>query len=102
MKKLGLVGKNIGYSFSRNYFTQKFSKEGIATIFSYENFDIPNIQEFPEIIKNNPELIGLNVTIPYQEELIPILDRLSDNAKQIHTETTITIKPTGPILRVKT
>jgi len=97
MKKLGLVGKNIGYSFSRNYFTQKFSKEGIATIFSYENFDIPNIQEFPEIIKNNPELIGLNVTIPYKEEIIPFLDQLSDNAKQIGAVNTIKIIPNGTL-----
>ncbi|RXR19286.1 shikimate dehydrogenase [Flavobacterium amnicola] len=97
MNKLGLLGKNIGYSFSRNYFTQKFTKEGIANTFSYENFDIPNIQEFPEIIKNNPELIGLNVTIPYKEEIIPFLDELSDNAKQIGAVNTIKIVPNGTL-----
>lgn len=98
MNKLGLVGKNIGYSFSRNYFTQKFTKEGIAIVFSYENFDIPSIQDFPEIIKNNPELIGLNVTIPYKEAIIPFLDELSENAKQIGAVNTIKIFPNGKLL----
>ncbi|MBP9792938.1 MAG: shikimate dehydrogenase [Flavobacterium sp.] len=98
MNKLGLVGKNIGYSFSRNYFTQKFTKEGINHAFSYENFDIPSIQDFPEIIKNNPELIGLNVTIPYKEAIIPFLDELSENAKQIGAVNTIKIFPNGKLL----
>lgn len=97
MKKLGLLGKNIGYSFSRNYFAQKFTKEGIANIFSYENFDIPNIQEFPKIIQNNPELIGLNVTIPYKEEIIPFLQELSENAKQIGAVNTIKILSNGTL-----
>lgn len=98
MNKLGLVGKNIGYSFSRNYFTQKFTKEGINHAFSYENFDIPSIQDFPEIIKNNPELIGLNVTIPYKEAVFPFLDELSENAKQIGAVNTIKIFPNGKLL----
>lgn len=98
MNKLGLVGKNIGYSFSRNYFTQKFTKEGINHAFSYENFDIPSIQDFPEIIRNNPELIGLNVTIPYKEAIIPFLDELSENAKQIGAVNTIKIFPNGKLL----
>lgn len=98
MNKLGLVGKNIGYSFSRNYFTQKFTKEGINHAFSYENFDIPSIQDFPEIIRNNPELIGLNVTIPYKEAVFPFLDELSENAKQIGAVNTIKIFPNGKLL----
>lgn len=98
MNKLGLVGKNIGYSFSRNYFTQKFTKEGINHAFSYENFDIPSIQDFPEIITNNTELIGLNVTIPYKEAIIPFLDELSENAKQIGAVNTIKIFPNGKLL----
>jgi len=98
MKKLGLLGKNIGYSFSRNYFTQKFIKEGTTHDFSYENFDISTIQDFSKILKNNPELIGLNVTIPYKEEVIPFLDELSENAKKIGAVNTIKILPTGKLL----
>jgi shikimate dehydrogenase len=96
-KKLGLLGKNINYSFSQNYFEQKFKKEEISSIFSYQNFDIQNIEEFTQILKNNPELIGLNVTIPYKEVIIPYLDELSENAKQIGAVNTIKINPDGEL-----
>lgn len=98
MKKLGLLGKNIGYSFSRNYFADKFIKEKIAYAFSYENFDIEAIKEFPNILKNTPDLIGLNVTIPYKEEVIPFLDELSENAKLIGAVNTIKITPQGKLI----
>jgi shikimate dehydrogenase len=98
MKKLGLLGKNISYSFSQNYFEQKFKKEEISSIFSYQNFDIQNIDEFTQILKNNPELIGLNVTIPYKEAIIPYLDELSENAKQIGAVNTIKISPDGKLI----
>ncbi|WP_136666887.1 shikimate dehydrogenase [Flavobacterium sp. H122] len=98
MKKLGLLGRNIGYSFSRNYFGDKFTKEGIANVYSYNNFDIPNINEFPEVLKNNTELIGMNVTIPYKEEVIPFLDELSENASAIGAVNTIKITPEGKLI----
>jgi shikimate dehydrogenase len=81
-KKFGLVGKGIGYSFSRKYFTERFDKDD-SLFCSYVNFDIPEISEFPEIIRNNPELAGLNITIPYKETVIPFLDKLSGKAAQI-------------------
>jgi shikimate dehydrogenase len=81
-KKFGLIGKNISYSFSKKYFAEKFSKD-IFDDCTYENFDIPNIEEFPNILKNNPDLKGLNVTIPYKEAIIPFLDTLSDKAFKI-------------------
>lgn len=90
MQKLGLVGKNIGYSFSKNYFADKFIKEGITDI-SYENFDIPSIEDFSKIIQNNTDLIGLNVTIPYKESVIPFLDSLSAEAEKIGAVNTIKI-----------
>jgi shikimate dehydrogenase len=95
MKKLGLLGKNIGYSFSRNYFTDKFKNEGLANAFIYENYDIDSIEKFPEILKNTPDLIGLNVTIPYKEAVIPFLDALSDDAEQIGAVNTIKIETNG-------
>ncbi|RVU90173.1 shikimate dehydrogenase [Flavobacterium columnare] len=91
MKKLGLLGKNISYSFSRNYFTNKFKKESLASIFSYNNYDIQKIDEFKSIINKEPNLIGLNVTIPYKEEIIPYLDELSETAKYIGAVNTIKI-----------
>ena len=81
-KKFGLLGKDISYSFSKKYFTEKFSHELFEDC-CYENFDIPTIEEFPTILKNNPDLKGLNVTIPYKEAILPYLDTLSEKAFKI-------------------
>ena len=81
-KKFGLIGKDISYSFSKKYFTEKFAQD-LYEDCSYENFDILNIEDFPSILKNNPNLKGLNVTIPYKESIIPYLDTVSDKAFQI-------------------
>lgn len=89
MKKLGLLGRNISYSFSKNYFATKFEKENISNLYSYENFDIPTLDSLTDIFKNTNDLIGLNVTIPYKEEIIPFLDDLSKIAKQIGAVNTI-------------
>lgn len=78
----GLIGKNISYSFSKKYFTEKFVLGNLVEC-TYENFDLQNIEEFPNLIANNPDLIGLNVTIPYKEAVIPYLNKLSKNAAQI-------------------
>ncbi len=80
--KFGLLGKEIAYSFSKKYFTEKFSTD-LFSDYSYDNFEIPTIEEFPSILKNNPYLKGLNVTIPYKESVIPFLDTLSDKAFKI-------------------
>jgi shikimate dehydrogenase len=82
VKKFGLVGKNISYSFSKKYFTNKFS-EPLFNDNVYENFDIETIEEFPNVIKNNPDLKGLNVTIPYKQAVIPYLNSLSEKASRI-------------------
>ena len=81
MAKYGLIGKNIGYSFSKSFFTQKFENEDLSC--AYENFDIPNLDQFPRIISENPSLKGLNVTIPYKEKIIPFLDDLDEIARNI-------------------
>lgn len=81
-KKYGLLGKDISYSFSKKYFTEKFSQD-LFNDCDYENFDIPTIEEFPTILKTNPDLNGLNVTIPYKESIIPYLDTLSEKAVKI-------------------
>ena len=81
-KQYGLLGKNIDYSFSRTYFFKKFSDE-IYKDCTYENFDIQSIDDFLNVVKQNPNLKGLNVTIPYKETIIPFLDKLSNKASKI-------------------
>jgi shikimate dehydrogenase len=82
MKVYGLIGKNIDYSFSKKYFTERFTNTN-ASDCSYQNFDIDSVDDFPNVIAQNPDLMGLNVTIPYKETIIPFLDCLSKKATQI-------------------
>ena len=76
MDKYGLIGYPLGHSFSVSYFNQKFADEGINA--KYENFEIPTIDVLPEVLDKNPNLKGLNVTIPYKEKVIPFLDSMLD------------------------
>ncbi|GAA4901227.1 shikimate dehydrogenase [Flaviramulus aquimarinus] len=101
MNKLGLLGKNISYSFSKSYFKKKFEDEGIDNT-SYENFDIENIDLFPSIIKNTKGLKGLNVTIPYKEQVIPYLDKINKKAKAIGAVNTIKITKKGKLVGYNT
>lgn len=89
-RKFGLIGSNISYSFSKQYFTEKFSINHFDNC-EYENFDIQNLEQFKEIIKTSKGLVGLNVTIPFKEEIIPYLDKISKNAKKIGAVNCITI-----------
>lgn len=95
-KVFGLVGRNIGYSFSKEYFTERFRKDNLQD-YIYQNFDITDIEQFPEIIKNNPTLAGLNVTIPYKETVIPFLDRLSRKATGIGAVNVIRFTRSGKL-----
>ncbi len=101
MNKLGLLGKNISYSFSRAYFKKKFEDEQVTDV-SYENFDIENINLFPELIKQSKGLKGLNVTIPYKEAIIPFLDKLSKKAKEIGAVNTIKINKNNKLIGYNT
>ena len=94
IQKLGLIGFPLSHSFSVSYFKNKFEAEKI-TDFTYENFEIPTIEELNKVIDENPNLIGLNVTIPYKEQVIPFLDELDDDAKKIGAVNTIKIIRTG-------
>ena len=95
-KRFGLLGRNIHYSFSKGYFTDKFNSENFEGC-TYENFDIPEINAFAEIIKNTSNLKGLNVTIPYKETVIPFLDKLSKKAELIGAVNTIKITKKGKL-----
>jgi shikimate dehydrogenase len=87
--KFGLVGRNISYSFSRGYFANKFKSENLHH--SYVNFDLKTIDELDDIIRHISNLKGLNVTIPYKEEVIPMLDNLDKRARKIGAVNTIRI-----------
>ena len=89
MKKYGLIGYPLTHSFSKRFFAEKFETEQIDS--TYENFEIETIERFPEIVKNNPEVIGLNVTIPYKEQVIRYLDDLNDSAREIGAVNTVKI-----------
>ena len=101
MNKLGLLGKNISYSFSRNYFKEKFENEKITDT-TYENFDLESIDLFPSIIKNTENLKGLNVTIPYKEAVMPFLDKINKKAKAIGAVNTIKVTKKGKLVGYNT
>ncbi|CAL1520240.1 shikimate dehydrogenase [Chitinophaga sp. MM2321] len=82
MKIYGLIGYPLSHSFSKGFFAQKFEKENITGCL-YENFPLPGIADFPTLLQQQPELNGLNVTIPYKQVVIPHLDDLSKAAAQI-------------------
>lgn len=81
MQKYGLIGYPLKHSFSKDYFNEKFKAEHIDA--EYINFEIPGINDFMEVIEENTNLNGLNVTIPYKEQVIPFLDELDKDAVKI-------------------
>lgn len=78
----GLIGYPLGHSFSISYFNEKFQNEGIDAV--YNNFEIPTIEDFPEVVDTNPDLRGLNVTIPYKEQVIKYLDE--SFSRRLHSQ----------------
>ncbi len=93
MDKYGLIGYPLGHSFSISYFNQKFENEGIDAV--YENFEIPQIDSFLEIVESNANLKGLNVTIPYKEKVMPYLDVVSPEARAIGAVNVIKVAREG-------
>lgn len=90
MRKFGLIGYPLGHSFSQGYFAEKFNRESIFDA-EYNNYPIESIEDLPYIIERNPELTGLNVTIPYKQEVFKYLSELDDDAKDIGAVNTIKI-----------
>ena len=81
MKLYALIGHPLKHSFSRDMFTEKFKREGLDC--RYQNYDIQTVERIRDILTEHPELGGFNVTIPYKEAIIPLLDELDDTAKEI-------------------
>jgi shikimate dehydrogenase len=93
MRKFGLIGFPLGHSFSRQYFSQKFRDEKITDC-SYDNYPLEKIDQLPALLKSEPLLAGLNVTIPYKSAVIPFLDSVSPEAAEIGAVNVIGIKRT--------
>lgn len=91
MRQFGLIGFPLTHSFSRTYFKEKFKKEKIDHNTVYLNFPISQIDELPSLLEKNIHLLGLNVTIPYKESVIPFLQKLDKISSEINAVNTIKI-----------
>lgn len=92
----GLIGFPLGHSFSKRYFSEKFLKLGISETHAYEQFPIPSMDEFPKLIQEHAGILkGINVTIPYKQQVIPFLDEIDPAALRIGAVNTIKILANG-------
>jgi shikimate dehydrogenase len=94
MQTFGLIGKKLTHSFSKRYFTEKFEKENIKNCI-YQLFELPSIDDFPDLIKKQPTLKGLNVTIPYKLEVLPFLHEIDPAAQRIGAVNVIKVGENG-------
>jgi shikimate dehydrogenase len=99
MRKFGLIGYPLEHSFSRQYFTEKFLREHISDC-SYENYPIEDIGEFQKLMSDEPELAGLNVTIPYKSEIIRFLDTIDPEAEEIGAVNVLKFKRFGRKIKI--
>jgi shikimate dehydrogenase len=83
MRQFGLIGRSLQHSFSQTYFTQKFYSQGLADDHRYDLFELDDIHELPALLRANPRLVGLNVTVPYKETVVPFLDELASSAARV-------------------
>ena len=95
----GLLGYPLGHSFSRNFFNNKFEAENIDA--EYMNFEIPDINMLNEVISEHYNLKGLNVTIPYKEQVLPFLDEIDNYAANIGAVNVVKIIRENDKLKLK-
>ncbi|MBD5345483.1 MAG: shikimate dehydrogenase [Bacteroides sp.] len=95
----GLIGYPLTHSYSRVYFNNKFESEGINA--EYVNFEIPDIGDFMELMAEYPDLMGLNVTIPYKQQVIPYMNSLDEEARIIGAVNVIKITRKGDDFTLK-
>lgn len=81
MKRYGLIGHPLKHSMSRHLFNEKFEYEGLDCL--YQHFDLKSLDELHDVMEKYPDLCGFNVTIPYKEAIIPLLDEINDVAKEV-------------------
>jgi shikimate dehydrogenase len=99
MRKYGLIGYPLGHSFSVKYFTEKFDDEHITDC-SYENFPLDDINKFPPLLKDNPDLYGLNITIPYKTQVLEYVDVRDTAVDEIGAANVLKIKREGDNTKV--
>ena len=99
MNLYGLIGKPLGHSFSLPYFKDKFAREGISA--DYRNFPLEDISDFPALVKTEENLAGLNVTVPYKQQVVACLDILSETASEIGAVNTISFLRTKDGLKLR-
>ncbi|NOR33198.1 MAG: shikimate dehydrogenase, partial [Bacteroidales bacterium] len=90
MRQFGLIGYPLGHSFSASFFAKKFKEEGIDA--KYSNFPLEGIADFKALVKKEKDLVGLNVTVPYKQVIIPYLNSLSYTAEAIQAVNTISFR----------
>ena len=91
MRQFGLIGKSLSHSFSKIYFEEKFRREHISDA-TYSLFELAHITEITDFIRQHPDLVGFNVTIPYKQQIIPFLDELSEEAHTVGAVNTVVIQ----------
>jgi shikimate dehydrogenase len=94
MRKFGLIGYPLGHSFSKKYFSEKFIRENISDC-QYENYPLTGIDLLDELIFNNPDLFGLNVTIPYKSAVIKYLDSIDEQAQSVGAVNVLKLRRSG-------
>lgn len=96
-REYGLIGRTLTHSFSPTYFQRKFEHLGLNDC-TYEAFELAEIRELPALLDARPQLRGLNVTIPYKEQVIPYLDELASSAARVGAVNTIEFGPEGRLI----
>jgi shikimate dehydrogenase len=81
-KKFGLIGSTVSHSFSKSYFDEKFFREGLRD-YHYDLYPLGKVDELKKLLEENPELTGLNVTVPYKEQVLKFLSEIDSEAKKI-------------------
>lgn len=99
MRKFGLIGYPLGHSFSQKYFTEKFSRENINDC-SYDNYPLKHIEQLTGLIAGNPELCGLNVTIPHKTEVLRFIDVMEPSIDEIGAANVLKFRRTGNAITV--
>lgn len=91
----GLLGKSLGHSFSKDYFTEKFSILNLNH--TYRNIELDDISKIVEFVHNHKDLKGFNVTVPYKESIIPFLDDIDETAKEVGAVNTVKVYDDGKL-----
>lgn len=97
MRRFGLIGRTLGHSFSARYFADKFAREGLAEQCRYDLFELEQVDDVKDLLLNTESLEGFNVTIPYKQQIIPLLDSLSREAREIGAVNCVKVAQDGTL-----